>query len=165
MIQAAVTGLYIDSKTGTTAVVLLKEIDGERTLPIWIEINLAYAIAIELNKDESKPKRPLAHDLIATVIRELQARIVRVVISDLREKIYYAQILLESRIGLLEIDARPSDSIVLALKFKAPILIEERVFEKRVKDGSESEEDWAQELRNRLQQIPPEEFGNFSLDA
>ena len=165
MIQAAVTGLYIDSKTGTTAVVLLKEIDGERTLPIWIEINLAYAIAIELNKDESKPKRPLAHDLIATVIRELQARIVRIVVSDLREKIYYAQILLESRIGLLEIDARPSDSIVLALKFKAPILIEERVFEKRVKDGSESEEDWAQELRNRLQQIPPEEFGNFSLDA
>lgn len=163
MVQAAVTGIYTDPRLGTTAVVLLSEVDGERVLPIWIEMNLAFAIGIELLND--KPKRPLAHDLIATVIRQLQARVVRVVISDLRDSVYYAQILLESPAGLLEIDARPSDSIVLALKFKAPILIEEQVFEKRAKDGSKSDEDWAQELRDRLQQIPPEEFGSFNLDS
>lgn len=163
MIQAAVTGIYTDPRLGTTAVVMLSEVNGKRVLPIWIEMNLALAISIELLND--KPKRPLAHDLIATVIRQLRARIVRVVISDLRDSVYYAQVLLESPAGLLEIDARPSDSIVLALKFKAPILIEEQVFEKRAKDGSKSDEDWAQELRDRLQQIPPEEFGSFNLDS
>ena len=163
MIQAAVTGIYTDPRLGTTAVVMLSEVHGKRVLPIWIEMNLALAISIELLND--KPKRPLAHDLIATVIRQLRARVVRVVISDLRDSVYYAQVLLESPAGLLEIDARPSDSIVLALKFKAPILIEEQVFEKRAKDGSKSDEDWAQELRDRLQQIPPEEFGSFNLDS
>ncbi|OGG44157.1 MAG: hypothetical protein A3F84_18355 [Candidatus Handelsmanbacteria bacterium RIFCSPLOWO2_12_FULL_64_10] len=163
MIQAAVTGIYTDPRLGTTAVVMLSEVHGKRVLPIWIEMNLALAISIELLND--KPKRPLAHDLIATVIRKLRARVVRVVISDLRDSVYYAQVLLESPAGLLEIDARPSDSIVLALKFKAPILIEEQVFEKRAKDGSKSDEDWAQELRDRLQQIPPEEFGSFNLDS
>jgi len=142
---------------------MLSEVQGKRVLPIWIEMNLALAISIEMLND--KPKRPLAHDLIATVIRQLRARVVRVVISDLRDSVYYAQVLLESPIGLLEIDARPSDSIVLALKFKAPILIEEQVFEKRAKDGSKSDEDWAQELRDRLRQIPPEEFGSFNLDS
>lgn len=164
MVQATVTGLYTDPRLGTTAVVLLSEVDGERVLPIWIEMNLALAIGIELLNGD-RPKRPLAHDLVATVTRQLQARIVRVVISDLRDSVYYAQILMESPAGLLEIDARPSDSIALALKFKAPILIEERVFEKRAKDGSKSDEDWAQELRDRLQQIPPEEFGSFNLDS
>lgn len=163
MIQAAVTGIYTDPRLGTTAVVMLSEVNGKRVLPIWIEMNLALAISIELLND--KPKRPLAHDLIATVIRQLRARVVRVVICDLRDSVYYAQVLLESPAGLLEIDARPSDSIVLALKFKAPILIEEQVFEKRAKDSSKSEEDWAQELRDRLQQIPPEEFGSFNLDS
>lgn len=163
MVQASVTGLYTDPRLGETAVVLLSEVDGERLLPIWIEMSLAYAIGLELLND--KPRRPLAHDLVATVIQKLRARILRVVISDLRESVYYAQVLLESPVGLIEIDARPSDSIALALKFKAPILIEERVFEKRAKDSSKSDEDWAQELRNRLQQIPPEEFGSFSLDS
>ncbi len=163
MIQAAVTGIYTDPRLGTTAVVMLSEVHGKRVLPIWIEMNLALAISIELLND--KPKRPLAHDLIATVIRQLRARVVRVVISDLRDSVYYAQVLLESPAGLLEIDARPSDSIVLALKFKAPILIEEQVFEKRAKEGSKSDEDWAQELRDRLQQIPPEDFGSFNLDS
>ncbi len=164
MIQASVSGLYADPRIGAgTAVVLLSEVDGERLLPIWIEMNLAYAIGLELFSDT--PKRPLAHDLVSTVLNKLQARVIRVVISDLREGIYHARLLLESPVGLLEIDARPSDSIVLALKFKAPILIEERVFEKRAKDSNKSDEDWAQELRDRLQQIPPEDFGRFSLDA
>ncbi len=163
MVQASVTGLYADPRIGArTAVVLLSEVDGERLLPIWVEMTLAYAIGLELLSDT--PKRPLAHDLVATVLRKLQARVVRVVISDLKDGIYYAQLLLESPVGLLEIDARPSDSIVLALKSKAPILIEERVFEKRAKDSNKSDEDWAQELRDRLQQIPPEEFGSFNLD-
>lgn len=162
MIQASVTGLYADPRIGAgTAVVLLSEVDGERLLPIWIEMNLAYAIGLELFCDT--PKRPLAHDLVAKVLGELKARVIRVVISDLREGVYYAQLLLESPVGFLEIDARPSDSIVLALKYKAPILIEEQVFEKRVKDSNKSDEDWAQELRDRLQQIPPEDFGSFSL--
>ena len=165
MVQAAVTGLYIDPKMGTTAVVMLKEIDGDRTLPIYIETSLAYAIALELSRGKNKPARPLAHDLIASVMERLTTRIVRIVISDLRKSVYYARILMESRVGLLEIDARPSDSIVLALKFQAPIMIEEKVFEKRTKDGPESEEDWARELRNRLQKIPPEDFGSFSLES
>jgi bifunctional DNase/RNase len=163
MIQVSVSGLYTDPRMGTTAVVLLSEVGGDRLLPIWIEMNLAYAIGLELLKDN--PKRPLAHDLVASVVRELRARITRVVISDLRDSIYYARVLMDSPVGLIEIDARPSDSIVLALKFKAPIMIEERVFEKRVKDSSKSEEDWAQDLRKRLQRIPPEEFGSFNLES
>ena len=165
MVQAAVTGLYIDPKMETTAIVLLKEVEGDRTLPIYIEINLAMAIAKELKKTKNEFDRPQAHDLIATVVNSLRSRIVRVLISDLRDRVYYARILLESSAGLLEIDARPSDSIVLALKSKAPIMIDEVVFDKKAKDGSESDGELGQDLRDRLRQIPPEDFGNFSLNS
>jgi uncharacterized protein len=163
MTQASVSGLYTDPRMGATAVVLLSEVGGERLLPIWIEMNLAYAIGLELLHES--PKRPLSHDLIASVVRELRARILKVVVSDLRDGVFYARVLLDSPVGLIEIDARPSDSIVLALKCRAPIMIEERVFEKRARDGAKSEVDWARDLRERLQQIPPEEFGSFDLES
>ena len=130
MFQASVSGLYLDQQTGEP-VVLLREIDGDRILPIWISTNEMLALAIERSSGTNRPKRPLSHDLVETVISRLNARVVRAVIFELKDHIYLARLLLESASGILEIDARSSDSIILALKFKAPIYVSPEVAEKR----------------------------------
>ncbi len=141
---------------------LLREADGDRVLPIWISANEMLALALELSSGGGRPSRPLSHDLVETVISRLNARVVRAIITDLQEHIYCAQLLLESASGTLEIDARPSDSIILALKFKAPVFIAEEVAEKRMQ-LSETAREKPEALWDRLQQIRPEDFNTLSM--
>ena len=108
-------------------VVILKATKQERYLFIWIAQPEAYAIAVELQGTPSL--RPLTHDLLKNVISELGARIVSIVVSDLIDEVYYARIVLDAAGRHVEIDARPSDAIALAVRAKTPIYVEDSILE------------------------------------
>lgn len=108
-------------------VVVLQEKGGNRVLVI--SIGLAEATAIALPVEGIEPPRPLTHDLIMTLLQRLQAKITSVVIHDLRDDTYIGQIDLETENGIMEIDARSSDAIALAVRARAPIYVTESVLE------------------------------------
>jgi bifunctional DNase/RNase len=161
MLQVSVSGLYIDRKTGES-VVVLKEDQGERILPMWIQSNEMLAIAIESSNGDFQPPRPLSHDLIGNVLTTLDARVARTIISDLKDHIYRAHLVVEFQGGILDIDSRPSDAVILALKFDAPILVEESVIDQRLDlarvEGGDDEDLW-----DRLQEINPEDLSAGAL--
>ena len=159
MFQASVSGLYVDQQTGEPVVVLEEE-DGERILPIWIGSNEMLPLAVELSG--KKPPRPLSHDLIDAVASHYSASIVRTIISELEDHIYKARLILETKSGFLEIDSRPSDAMILALKCDAPVFVEDSVVEERLRladlEGQEPDSVW-----QRLQEIKPEDLNMQSL--
>ncbi|HQY30032.1 MAG TPA: bifunctional nuclease family protein [Thermomicrobiales bacterium] len=109
-------------------VLLLKEIQGERHLPIWIGEFEASAIMIEM--EGTATQRPLPYDLMATMLRELDARVVRIEVNDLSRDIYYARIVIERQGSEFELDARPSDAIAIALRAQCTIFVDDAVMEK-----------------------------------
>jgi hypothetical protein len=119
-------------------VVLLADSTGERAMPIWIGPNEANAIQAEI--EGAQPVRPMTHDLLERVIQRLNGTVKRVIITHQKENIYHAVIVLEKDRNLLEIDARPSDSLVMALKFKSPIFIAKSLFKERSVSLGESKE-------------------------
>jgi bifunctional DNase/RNase len=109
-------------------VVILKDVDNERYLPIWIGPYEADAITIELQ--EVEVARPLTHDLLKTFITEMGATILHVLVNDLRNDTFYANIVVERNGNRIEIDSRPSDAIALAVRARVPIYVDESVMEK-----------------------------------
>ena len=163
MIPVRVGGLAIDERT-KSPVVLLQEIEGSRVLPIWIGPMEASAIHSELTG--KKFQRPLTHDLLLSVIEGLRGKVSRVVISDLKESTFFAHIYLEGGHGPVSVDARPSDSIAVALRSRAPIFILDSLFEKSTQapgpeaPAEKSPEEKAEELRRYLEGLHPEDFGS-----
>jgi bifunctional DNase/RNase len=157
-----VSGLAVDLNTKSPVVILADtEGDGSHVLPIWIGHAEAAAIAIKLANVDLK--RPMTHDLMKLIVDGFDGKVVKVVINDLREQTFYAQIYVERENFLMTIDARPSDSIALALRCDAPIFVENHVLETdREKSGLDDAER-ADNLRERLKRINPEDFGKFSL--
>ena len=164
MVELTISGLGIDG-SNNSPVVLLKENDGERMLPIWIGPSEASAIAMEIAG--VKFKRPLTHDLFRNCLVEMGITLERVYIHDLRDNTYYAKLLLQSGDKLIELDARPSDSIALALRMKAQIVTTEELLEsasKIVPKSVTQAEDYDPEaLRESLRKMNPEDFGKFSF--
>jgi bifunctional DNase/RNase len=166
VIEVNVHKLMIDDNTNSP-VVILKEAEGNRMLPIWIGSAEANAIAMVL-QGQAFP-RPLTHDLLSAIIRGLRANVVKIIISDLKDNTFYATVLLHGTDEQLTFDARPSDSIALALRSGCPIFVAESLLEgagDRV-DASQlrppSEEERAEELRRYLAKLSPEDFGKFQL--
>jgi len=126
-IQCDILGLSSSPSTGGAYAILLKEVNGNRRLPIIIGAFEAQAIALEL--EGIKPPRPLTHDLFKQVIDNLGASIIEVIIDELRENTFYAKILLGISGLTNEIDGRPSDAIALAVRAQAPIFVAESVME------------------------------------
>ncbi|MBK6912427.1 MAG: bifunctional nuclease family protein [Ignavibacteriales bacterium] len=127
-IQCEILGLSTSSNAGGAYGLLLKEINGNRRLPIIIGPFEANAIVLEL--EGSKPPRPLTHDLIKNLIDNLSASVLEIVIDELKDNTFYAKIVLEIAGLTNEIDSRPSDAIALALRAKVPIYVNEIVMEK-----------------------------------
>ncbi len=158
MIEMIVSGLALDDRT-QTPVVLLKEKDGERMLPIWIGPSEASAIAMELTG--RKFQRPLTHDLLKTIIEGLGAKVPKIAIVDMKEKTYYAKVFLERESDLFSIDARPSDCIALALRTQSPIFVEEGLL-REDENGPEVSVDQSMErLQKQIEDMDPEEFGKY----
>ena len=123
MISMNVEGIGIDQ--GNRTLVLLRDEERKRFLPIWIGPSEAVAIAMEL--EDKQPPRPMTHDLITNILHELGAQVTRVVVSDFRDSTFYATVTLTDDSGDRQVDARPSDAIALALRAKAEILVSENV--------------------------------------
>lgn len=117
----------IISETSEEQIIVLKERQGSRAFPIVIGIFEAFAI--DRNLKEKRTPRPMTHDLLASVIGHLDASLERVVVNDLRDRTFYAQLHLRRNGTAIEVDSRPSDAIALAVLMGAPIFVEERVLE------------------------------------
>lgn len=126
-IRCEVLGLSSSPATGGAFALLLKEVDGNRRLPIMIGHFEAQAIGLEL--EGSKPPRPLTHDLLKIVIDELGGSVTEIIINELYNNTFYAKIIIELATLTNEIDARPSDAIALALRADAPIYVADSVME------------------------------------
>ncbi|MBI2263752.1 MAG: bifunctional nuclease family protein [Armatimonadetes bacterium] len=137
-------------------VVILKDVDGKRYLPILIGPFEATAIALAL---EGTPvPRPLTHDLMKSIIGALKAKVVKIIIHDLQENTFYAKVVLEVNGNAIEIDARPSDSIALALRANAPIYVSERiVLEETVRDKTSEDEEYKR-FKKYVDSLKPSDF-------
>lgn len=124
-VQCEILGLSTNPSTGGAYAILLKETEGSRRLPIIIGAFEAQAIALEM--EGIKPPRPLTHDLLKTLVDNLGANVVEIIVSELKDNTFYAKIILESSGLTNEIDARPSDAIALAVRTYAPIFVSENV--------------------------------------
>jgi len=168
VIEVKVHGLILEHKSQQN-IVVLRELDGERILPIWIGPGEAQAIR-RIPSEEPFP-RPLTHDLLFLAIEGLKAKVTRILIADLRENTFFASIILERDSEVLSIDARPSDSVALGLRAKAPIFVNEKLLQEPPTQEEESEEpprelspeEKAEQLRRYLEKLNPEDFGKFQL--
>jgi len=158
LIRAKISGLALDVTTNSPVVTLTPE-NSQKVLPIWIGHYEAWAIGMEMSGVESK--RPLTHDLLYSIITRMGGEIEKICVVDLREQTFYATIHIKANGITYEIDARPSDSIALALKAKAPIFVEEDLF--RIKDDVPGGLPDQETLRDRLRRMNPEDFGNYQI--
>ena len=142
-----IEGLLFDPRSNMY-ILLLKEINGHETLPIWIGKPEADSIALALGKIVTP--RPLTHDLLKNVIYELKMKITKVVITEIIDNTYYAGLYIEKEGTEIPIDSRPSDAIAVAIRVNAPIFVDESVITYRNND----------ELEDWLKNLKPEDFGN-----
>jgi bifunctional DNase/RNase len=163
MLEVKVVHLGLD-RSSNTPVVILQEKDGERVLPIWIGPSEASAIAMELAG--VKFSRPLTHDLVKQVILGLGGQLSRVSITRVQENTYFAEMEIRRADDVVHVDARPSDSIAVALRFGAPIFTQPDLLGITSIDlvepgpGESSSLD-ADSLQSYLEKLDPEDFGKF----
>jgi bifunctional DNase/RNase len=160
MIEVRVDGLLVDNAQNSP-VVLLREVDGDRVVPIYIGPFEASAIAYALQ--ETAFPRPMTLDLMRLANEGLGGHVKRTVVTRLEEDTYYAEIIIETPSRVLSVDARPSDSVGLALRSGAPIFVSEDVMQKAGQVVSPDDEQRITELRGKLREIQPEDFGNFRM--
>ena len=146
--QMKVRGLMFDPYNNTF-IVILRDEENSEMLPIWVGKPEASSISFAL-EDVTTP-RPMTHDLMKAILDAVDAKVISVVISDMKENTYYAKIHLMYEDSEYSIDARPSDAIALALRTKAPIFANEEVLRKQASD----------ELDQWLENLKPEDFGKY----
>ncbi len=159
-VEMTIKGLMIDPITNMP-IVILKDGEGSRILPIWVGIFEANAIALQI-ENISTP-RPMTHDLLKNVLSDLEARVEKIVICELKDNTFYAMIYLNRNGQILAVDSRPSDAIALALRTKSPIFVEESVVESAKgmdlsKDTTDSER-----LQKWLESLKPEDLGKYKM--
>ena len=161
LIEMTIKGLMMDPITNTP-IIILRDQDGQRILPIWVGVHEANAIALQIENIQTP--RPMTHDLLKNVIQDLQAAVDRIVVCDLKENTFFALIHLQTAGGPVAIDARPSDAIALALRTRAPILVEEQVIDnaKSVDFTHEKPESEAR-LQQIFDSLDPDDLGKYKM--
>lgn len=160
MVRSKIGGLALDVTTNSP-VVTISPIGSEKILPIWIGHYEAWAIGMEISGIVAK--RPLTHDLMLSVIKAMGGEVEKIEITDLKDQTFFAEITVKMNGDTIVIDARPSDSLALALKAKAPIFVNETLFNLKKEDMQNSGLPDPESLRERLKRINPEDFGNYKL--
>ena len=160
MVEVKVNGLALDMATNSP-VVILSDLESERLLPIWIGHYEAWAIAMELSGLSSK--RPLTHDLIKLAVELMDGKVEKVEVTKLVEQTFYAEIHIKRGDSVLKLDARPSDSMALALKCQAKVFVAEELFQVKTEEMGGKKLGDAESLKERLKKINPEDFGKYSL--
>jgi bifunctional DNase/RNase len=159
-IEMTIKGLMVDPITNMP-IVILRDKEGNRVLPIWVGIFEANAIALQI-ENISTP-RPMTHDLLRNVIQDLNASVQKIVVCDLQENTFYALIYLALNGDTLAIDARPSDAIALALRTRAPIYVEESVIDNAKTVDFTTEKADADRLHKWLESLDPDDLGKYKM--
>jgi bifunctional DNase/RNase len=163
--RAHIAGMAMDPASNNP-IVMLKIADGDQVIPIWIGLLEATAIASALQNINFE--RPMTHDLFKNFLGRLDITLSKVEICDLKDNTFFARIYFASEKELFDIDARPSDALAIALRFKAPIYVDDKVIEKskstdvgsaEVADESQEGKKWAE----YLQSLSPEDFGKYKV--
>lgn len=142
-------------------IVVLKDVNGNSILPIWVGIYEANAIALEIEKVATP--RPMTHDLIRNLLFGLEAGVKKVVVSDLKEDTFYAVIWLERNGELISVDSRPSDALAIALRLDCPIYVAETVLKTSKTVQSVGDISNNEELRRVLENLNDEDFGRYKM--
>ena len=159
-IEMSIKGLMVDPITNTP-IVILRDKDGDRVLPIWVGIFEANAIALQI--ENIATPRPMTHDLLRNVIHDLKAEVLKIVVCDLQENTFYALIYLELNGGTVAIDARPSDAIALALRTRAPIFVEDTVIDNAKTVDFTTEKADSDRLHKWLESLDPDDLGKYKM--
>ena len=162
-IEMAIKGLMVDPITNMP-IIVLREVEGQRVLPIWVGVFEANAIALQVENVQTP--RPMTHDLLKTVIDQLGGRLERIVVCELKENTFYATLHVLSLKGLLEVDARPSDAIALALRSGARIFVDDAVIQNaRSVEMSQETVDVEQlgRLQKWLENLPDDDLGKYKM--
>ena len=159
-VKMSIKGLMVDPITNTP-IVILHDSQGQRILPIWVGLFEANAIAVQI-ANISTP-RPMTHDLLRNVIRDLKADVQKIVVSDLKESTFYAAIHLIAGGKLVVIDARPSDAIALALRVSAPIFAEDTVIDNAKQLDISPDTGDSERLRQWLEALGPDDLGKYKM--
>jgi bifunctional DNase/RNase len=162
--EVNIASMAIDP-TSNTPILILKSVKGDQAIPIWIGLLEATSIASALR--DIKFDRPMTHDLFKNLIDSLDMVVSKVEVCDLRDNTFYAKIYFVSKEKSFNMDARPSDAIAIALRFSAPIYVDDKIFEKsqmtegdyEVLNKSEEGKKWAEYLEN----LSPEDFGKYKI--
>jgi hypothetical protein len=160
MLKVKIEGIAVDPASKSPVIILSPE-ESDKVLPIWIGHFEAWAIAMELGNIDSQ--RPLTHDLLAKVITQLSGKVDKIEVTELKEQTFYAVIYVTVDGMTKPIDARPSDSIALALKTGAPIYVAADLFRIGRDQGMPDQINDPEALKERLRNINPEDFGKYSL--
>ena len=159
-IEMTIKGLMVDPITNMP-IVILRDKDGQKVLPIWVGVFEANAIALQI--ENIATPRPMTHDLLRNVIHDLKASVQKVVVSDLQDNTFYALIYLALNGDTLAIDARPSDAIALALRTRAPIFVEDTVIDHAKTADFAPEKSDADRLQKWLESLDPDELGKYKM--
>jgi bifunctional DNase/RNase len=158
MQEMVIYGVSFDL-VGKQPIVLLKTADGNKFLPIWIGHPEAAAILMKLQG--ATTPRPMTHDLLTEMLSQLDAQVVRITVTELRDSTFYAQITVQQDGSEIEVDSRPSDAIALAIRAEAPIFVADRVIEESAIEfeGEEvNEEEIVTEFKKFLDDVSPDQF-------
>jgi len=159
-VEMKIRGLMMDPVTNMP-IVILKDVNSNAILPIWVGVYEANAIALEIEK-VSTP-RPMTHDLIRTLLMGLEVNIRKVVVSELKDDTFYAIIWLEKDGRLISVDSRPSDALAIALRLDCPIYVDDSVLSSSKAAGTVSDKLGGEELRRWLEGLNDEDLGRYKM--
>jgi bifunctional DNase/RNase len=159
-VEMKIRGLMMDPVTNMP-VVVLKDVGSEMVLPIWVGIYEANAIALEIEKVTTP--RPLTHDLIRNLLHAVDARVHKIVVSELREETFYAVIWLELEGHVISVDSRPSDALAVALRMDCPIYVADDVLKASKQASASADRISQEELRKWLEGLNDEDLGKYKM--
>ena len=162
MVEMKVEGLTLDPLTNMP-IIILKDLTGDKALPIWVGYFEANAIALEIEKINTP--RPMTHDLLNNIISSLQAKVKHILVTDLKDNTFFAEISVIQNGSDMTIDSRPSDAIALALRSKSPIFVEEKVIEAAksldLPDPDKLQNQEKKQWKDWITSIKPQDFGKL----
>jgi uncharacterized protein len=159
-VEMKVKSLMMDPVT-QMPIVILRDPSGDSVLPIWVGLFEANAIALQLEKVATP--RPMTHDLLRSVISTMEAKVERIVITDLKENTFFAIVHLNHNGHALRVDSRPSDAIALALRTESPIYVSKEVIDKARRTDLRDEPGESERLRKWLEKLDPQDLGKYEM--
>jgi uncharacterized protein len=159
-VEMKIRGLMMDPMTNTP-IVVLKDVGSDTVLPIWVGVYEANAIAMEIEKVTTP--RPFTHDLIKNLLNGLNARVHKIVVTELRDDTFFAVIWMERDGKVISIDSRPSDALAVALRVDCPIYVDEEVLKSSKKAGAAAERVTSEDLRKWLEGLNDEDLGRYKM--